>query len=766
MAPHLHFQRLNPRLSLAGTPFTIPTTPQPWRRGQRPRAAAVSSFGLSGTNAHAIVEEAPPRARERSSRERAAHLLTLSAKSEQALAETVARYHEYLERRPTVDLGDVTYTTNVGRAHFPHRRAVVARSSEELCAKLSKIRGCAEAGVLAPAGETRPKVAFLFTGQGSQYAQMGRGLYESEPIFRRAFNEVRALAEEQIGEPVPLDDGAFAAVGIFSLQYALVELWRSWGIEPAVVTGHSVGEFAAACAAGVWSVADATKVVVERTRLLASVPERGGMIAVQATEHVPAGASVNVVADAQQDRLYTQTWLVEGKQKMVEIDQGVCVTGYYLLAECARQAKDLEAQRNYLELARDAACWDSSMTYTPKPNRVIQEAIREVMHEYDYQTVDLPALFKQYLDEELPGRRLFLDYCHLTTEGIAVAMSAAASCVLRSLKGIHVPWYALAGDHIAPAPETEAEASFMAAIHNAHRWQSYDLVRYFCARALRFSPHVAELMLNYIDLQTRNEAPGPMSEAEQQIHRLGLPLIHRYLLRQHDKRLDTVLLEAIVDALEKIGIKSRERLERLRREEHSVRRHDVDLLDPFYCSAARQAQEYEGLTWSTSHTGFCRRYYRAFSPHSRFVFVGEADYAVNLSLTCRLPRAAPQDREISIEVNGKHAIEFDINAQWTTWEFTVPGEDMVEGLNEVLVRWPMPEFRGDEDLRRATSDLCEHRFPQFYPVFGEIHSFAASAVRRSLKSLANCSPQLCRRSTGGLSPAEFKGKSWLRNSIV
>jgi hypothetical protein len=415
-------------------------------------------------------------------------------------------------------------------------------------------------------------------------------------------------------------------------------------------------------------------------------------------------------------------------RKMVEIDQGVCVTGYYLLAECARRAKDLEGQRNYLGLARDAAAWDSSMTYTPKPYRVTQEAIRDLMHEYDYQTVDLPALFKQYLDDELPGRRLFLDYCHLTTEGIAVAMSAAASCVLRSLKGIDLPWYALAGDHVAPAPETEAEASFMAAIHNAHRWQSYELVRYFCARALKFSPHVGELMLNYVELQTCNAAPDRMSEAEQQIFRLGLPLIHRYLLRQHDKRLDTVLLKAIVDALEEIGIEARERLERLRRDEHSVRLRDIDLLDPFYCSAAGQPQEFEGLTWSTSHTGFCHRYYRAFWPHSRFVFVGETDYAVNLCLTCRLPRPTSQDRKISIELNGKHEIEFDLNAQWSTWELTVPGEDVVEGLNEVLVRWPIPEFRGDEDLGKITSDLCEHRFPQFYPIFGEIHSFTASSA--------------------------------------
>ena len=281
--PHLHLRQLNPRLSLDGTPFAIPTTPQPWRRGDRPRVAAISSFGLSGTNAHAVIEEPPRRPRERTEPARTAHLLTLSARSPESLADMVGRYEEHVERHPDVDLGDLAYTANVGRARFPHRLAIVARSSDELRAGLSKVREQDPIGRIAPARAGKPKVAFLFTGQGSQYPGMGAGLYATEPVFRRAFDDVRALAEAQRGAPLALDDRAFAAVAIFGVQHALVELWRSWGIEPAIVLGHSIGEYAAALAAGVWSLADATKVVVERTRLLASLSERGGMVAVQAS---------------------------------------------------------------------------------------------------------------------------------------------------------------------------------------------------------------------------------------------------------------------------------------------------------------------------------------------------------------------------------------------------------------------------------------------------------------------------------------------------
>ena len=413
-------------------------------------------------------------------------------------------------------------------------------------------------------------------------------------------------------------------------------------------------------------------------------------------------------------------------QKMIEIDQGICVAGFYILADCRRLANDVESERKYLELARDAQCWDTSILYMPKPYSVTQQMMRDEMAKHGQQVVDLPALFKEYLNGGIPDRRLFLDYCHLTTEGIQLTMGAAAACVLRSLKGVEVSWYALVGEHIAPPPEIEAEASFFAAILDAHRWQSYDMVRHFCARALSYSPHVAELMLNYIDLQTQKSVPLRMSEAKERMSRLKSPLIHRYLSRLNDKRLDKVLLGAMVDALEEIGIGAQKRLKQLRRDEHSVKLGEIDLLSYYYHSASLQPKELEALNWPSYRLPCDTRYFRAYWPESRFMFVSEAGCAVNLCLTCRLHKPGPGEGKLTIALNGEPHVEITIGTEWTTWDITFPGEAVVDDLNEIAVRWPMPEFQSAEALSKVAMRLYQLKFPDFFPVFGEIHSFTAS----------------------------------------
>jgi hypothetical protein len=416
-------------------------------------------------------------------------------------------------------------------------------------------------------------------------------------------------------------------------------------------------------------------------------------------------------------------------QRVVEIDRGVCVAGLYILAECSRQTNDFDAQRKYLELARDASSWDPSITFVPRPYSVTQQVLREEMTKHGNQIVDLPVLFKEYLNGRVPDRRLFLDYCHLTTEGIQIAMAAAAACVLRSLKNVETPWYALVADHIAPSPETEAGASFLAAIHNAHRWQSYDVVRHFALRALKRSPDVAELMVNYIDLQTRYSVPIRMSKAEEMIFKDGSPLIHHYLFGNNDKRLDRLLLDAINEALEEVGIDARERLARLRREEHSVKLRDINLLDYYYCSAAQQPQELSGLFWAhhKDRLSYDVRYYRAYWPESNFIFIGEANCPLQFCLTCRLPETASGEDTISLTINGKPQVEIVIGREWTTWDINVAGDVVQDGINEVAVCWPVPDFPGQAALDKVADDLCAGKFPDFYAVFGEIHSFTVSS---------------------------------------
>ena len=414
-------------------------------------------------------------------------------------------------------------------------------------------------------------------------------------------------------------------------------------------------------------------------------------------------------------------------KRVVELDHGTSSAGYYLLADCRRAANDADGQRLYLELARDAQSWDPSIPFIPKPHAVAQQVLREELPQYDVQLIDLPLLFKEYLHGEVPGVSLFIDYCHLTSEGIRIAMGAAASCLLRQLKGVQQSWQTLAGEDIKPSRKVEAEAWFLAAVHNAHLHQGYELVHHCCTRALEYSTHVAEIMLDYLDLQLQNKAPLRMCEAELRIFRVGSPLLHRYLFqRNNEKRFDKLLVTAVLDALEAVGLPARERLDRVHRDEHSTRVAEMDLLDPFYYQSAGQAHEYEGLCRQLLRPDEEPRYFRAYWPESKFIFVGAHRHAVNLSLTCRLPRLSLDEGQLTVACNGESTARMTIDKQWSAWEIDVPSEIIRDGVNEIELRWPMPEFRTDEALSEVVAKLCQQKYPEYYPTFGEIHSFIAS----------------------------------------
>ncbi|WP_437786886.1 type I polyketide synthase [Sorangium sp. So ce1097] len=296
---NLHFKQLSPNIQLDGTPFVLPTETMPWARGEKRRLAAVSSFGFSGTNAHVVLEEAPALPAPQAKLVRPLHLLALSAKEPRALDDLAASYAEHLREHPDVPLEDVCATAHKGRSHFAHRLALVAGSTEEMAAKLSAF--AEKKGSEAPTAgqvshEGAPKIAFLFTGQGSQYAGMGRALYETQPAFRDALNRCDALLRPHLATPLlsvlypepnapsPLDETAYTQPALFALEYALTELWRSWGITPSAVIGHSVGEYVAACVAGVFSLQDGLKLVAERGQLMGALPRGGRMAAVFASE--------------------------------------------------------------------------------------------------------------------------------------------------------------------------------------------------------------------------------------------------------------------------------------------------------------------------------------------------------------------------------------------------------------------------------------------------------------------------------------------------
>ncbi|MGC2638313.1 MAG: SDR family NAD(P)-dependent oxidoreductase, partial [Acidobacteriaceae bacterium] len=285
---NLHFREMNPHIDWAGVPVCVPVEAIEWPRSDRPRRAGVSSFGFSGTNAHVIVEEAPEEAAAQRERERPAHLLVLSARSEAALGQLAQGYGEALEGL-AADVGDICYTAGAGRAHFTHRLAVTGSSRGQLRERLL--------GAL-PGKAVRERegvrAVFLFPGQGAQYAGMGRELYESQPVFRRSLEECAELLTGKLEKPLLevlwggstelLEQTAYTQPSLFAIEYALSELWRSWGIEPGAVLGHSVGEYVAACVAGMCTLGEGLQLIALRGRLMQGAKGRGAMAAVRAGE--------------------------------------------------------------------------------------------------------------------------------------------------------------------------------------------------------------------------------------------------------------------------------------------------------------------------------------------------------------------------------------------------------------------------------------------------------------------------------------------------
>lgn len=416
----------------------------------------------------------------------------------------------------------------------------------------------------------------------------------------------------------------------------------------------------------------------------------------------------------------------ESARKMIDLDHGVSATGLYILAECSWWTGEQAAARAYFERARDALIWDPYIvSFHPRSFSVVQNTLREEVRKTGNEVVDLPRIFSSYLQEELPDRRMFLDYCHLTAEGIRVAMAATAARLLKLSKGREVDWTSLIYEQIAPTPEAEAEAAFLAAIHNAHGGQSYDLVFYHCARAVEASPKIAKTMRSFIDAQTRR-APMLMCKSAEEIASTASSLFTRYLLFASFQLLDRVLLEAIVSSLKTVDGDAGAHLTELRRQEHSVTVRPTDLLDPYYCRTSLQEQELRWKLQISSEFAMRNDYYKSYGSKSRFFFIGEADRATQLRLTCRLPGAGATEQRVLIEVNGRELAEITARHEWATWEVMIPQERVRDGVNEVVIRWPVPAFSGDQSLEQAADALMKGSFPEFFPVFGEIHSLVAS----------------------------------------
>lgn len=306
---NIGFDKPNPSINFADSPFHVVQDNLAWPRVPgTPRMAGVSSFGVGGTNAHVILAEPPVTAASGASRSK--QLFLLSAKSKASLDAMTDNLRQWMEDNAETSLADAAFTLQVGRRHFKHRRLIVGGSHQEVARAIAD-KDAALMGT-RELTEAAPGVVFMFPGQGSQYVNMGRDLWESEPVFKKHFDKCIHLFSKELGTdlraiifPKPgeeekaaeqLKQTVYTQAGLFTMHYSLAQLWMDWGIRPDALMGHSIGEFAAACLAGIFSLEDAVKLVANRGRMMQELPG-GSMLSVRAAEEdvakrLPEGCSI------------------------------------------------------------------------------------------------------------------------------------------------------------------------------------------------------------------------------------------------------------------------------------------------------------------------------------------------------------------------------------------------------------------------------------------------------------------------------------------
>ena len=346
--PSLNFEAPNLKIDFANSPFYVNTKLAEWSEGETPRRAGVSSFGVGGTNAHIVLEEAPLKI-QNSGASRPQQLLLLSAKNSKALEAATANLQQHLQHNAEINLADVAYTLQRGRKAFNYRRSVVCH---DITDAITALQSLDPNQVNTRHIEIRnPAVVFMFPGQGSQYVNMGLNLYNREPVFHEVVDECAEILKPLLGRdlreimyPAPSDaygglrlretaaislqQTCFTQPALFVIEYALAQLWQSWGVKPEAMIGHSIGEFVAACIGGVFTLKDALMLVANRGRLMWELPA-GAMLSVRLpAKHVEPRLSAELAIAAINGPslcvVSGPTEAIAALQKQLETEEVVC----------------------------------------------------------------------------------------------------------------------------------------------------------------------------------------------------------------------------------------------------------------------------------------------------------------------------------------------------------------------------------------------------------------------------------------------------------
>jgi hypothetical protein len=408
--------------------------------------------------------------------------------------------------------------------------------------------------------------------------------------------------------------------------------------------------------------------------------------------------------------------------ELLELDQGTCARSRYLLAELQQASGRATAEvRRNLEEARDASIWNPR-TLPSRTSRVMQEALRAEAPRLGVHVVDLPVELASHVDAPLPNRRLFLDNCHLSHEGIRVTAAVSAARLAPLLGAATVsPHELLRATPLPISSAAEASAHFAAAIINAHWGQNGDVLRFHCERALRSHSGIAGAVEDYIELAVRR-APGwvcaPLERLASRNERLALTSVVLGNLARQPKLMDRELLESMAALL---GDSAEERLDELRCSEYGGDSVRTPLHEPYFALRGVGDHEADNLTRTV---GGWTDVFRAYTPDSSFALVQERSRAVQLQLCARLDDGQPEG-ELIVYVNGIEVARTTVGTRWRTWDVKMPANAIRRGINDITVRWPR-EIVENGRMDRAVGQLERGIKPELYPVFGEVHSLWAT----------------------------------------
>ncbi|AOW24665.1 hypothetical protein AVM11_12035 [Sphingomonas melonis TY] len=433
--------------------------------------------------------------------------------------------------------------------------------------------------------------------------------------------------------------------------------------------------------------------------------------------------------------------------RLLALDGGISGRGQQILARCRRLSGDLPAARAFLEAARDARLWDWSQPLPPRCAAATRQAILAEGGQGTSQVLDVPVLLGEFLDGGLPDRRVFLDFCHLNSDGIRLVMAAAAASLADTLVTQRVRWQEIIALAPSPEPALAAEAELLAAVHNAHWWQPTDIVRYHCDRALALWPAIAEVMVAFTELQT-TPTPAMLSAAAARLSAHG-GAVAQYLLGYSVQQLDAVLLDAMSQSLADAGSRWRTDPVEAWLRHRDAARVPADLLDFYLLSAADQPQETFGaMPLGRGASDLADpTFYRAYRPVSIFRFVAGASKPIVIDLTFRVPTAAAFSQRVRVLVNNRPVADLPACPAWTRHRIEIAADTLQRGLNTVRLEWPQNAL--DEEARLGIA--LEQRtleLPELFRVFADVSAFTAAAPIADLPAGSDSANVPCERVEG------------------